>query len=333
MKKLEISNIFEKEDNYYFLKNENINGAKIKIYYPVGFLDPKLDANFYCYNLSNIVRQTFTKCYLDYKVFPNYTIITFNIFDKHYVNEMMGKLWNTMSNLAEHSNIFVDKEALEFFYNEWIIPDDIQRYEDVELVTALSMQRSYLDKDIEETFRKTCEYFTEKNAVVFYTTNDSLRSLSRNEVQFEKRAYNYNLENIKKKYPVFIFDDPLMGEIFNILLRHIEAYTIDNQVIDGKYTIIFIGGLLEKFKDSMTLIKDKLEEIFVREVVLSVLTNVANNIFERRLVIDTFDYKVSCLLNDLYYPEEYDELRVYSYSYDDIIEEFRRQIEVVICDH
>ena len=333
MKKLEISKIFEKEDNYYFLKNENINGAKIKIYYPVGFLDPKLDTNFYYYTLSNIVRQTFTKCYLDYKVFPNYTIITFNIFDKHYVNEMMGKLWNTMSNLAEHSNIFVDKEALEFFYNEWIIPDDFQRYEDVELVTALSMQRSYLDKDIEETFRKTCEYFTEKNAVVFYTTNDSLRSLSRNEVQFEKRAYNYNLENIKKKYPVFIFDDPLMGEIFNILLRHIEAYTIDNQVIDGNYTIIFIGGLLEKFKDSMTLIKDKLEEIFVREVVLSVLTNVANNIFERRLVIDNFDYKISCLLNDLYYPEEYDELRVYSYSYDDIIEEFRRQIEVVICDH
>lgn len=333
MKKLEISNIFEKEDNYYFLKNENINGAKIKIYYPIGFLDPNLDANFYYYTLSNIVRQTFTKCYLDYKVFPNYTIITFNIFDKHYVNEMMGKLWNTMNNLAEHSNIFVDKEALEFFYNEWIIPDDFQRYEDVELVTALSMQRSYLDKDIEETFRKTCEYFTEKNAIVFYTTNDSLRSLSRNEVQFEKRAYNYNLENIKKKYPVFIFDDPLMGEIFNILLRHIEAYTIDNQVIDGKYTIIFIGGLLEKFKDSMTLIKDKLEEIFVREVVLSVLTNVANNIFERRLVVDNFDYKVSCLLNDLYYPEEYDELRMYSYSYDDIIEEFRRQIEVVICDH
>jgi hypothetical protein len=333
MTKLEISNIFEKEDNYYFLKNENINGAKIKIYYPIGFLDPNLDANFYGYTLSNIVRQSFTKCHLDYQVFPNYTLFTFNIFDHHYINEMLGKLWNTMNGLSEHSHRFIDKESLEFFYDEWIIPDDIQRYEDVELVTALSMQRAYLDQDIKETFRKTCEYFTEKNAIVFYTSKDSIKLVSRNDVEFEKRAYNYNLENIKKKYPVFIFEDPLMGEIFNVLLRYVEAYTIDQQIIDDKYTIIFVGGLIEKFKESMTLLKDKLEEIFVRELVLNVITNVANNFFERRLVIDNFDYKVTCLLNDLYYPEENDELRFYSYSYDDVINEFRKQIEVVICDH
>lgn len=333
MKKLDLLENFVKEDNYYFLKEEKLNGAKIKIYYPKGFLDTEIDANFYGFTLSNIVKQSFTKCYLDYRVFPNYTIIDFNIFDKHFINEMLGKLWNTMRSLSKNSNLFIDEERLAFFREEWIIPDDFQRYEDVELVTALSMQRAFLDKDIYETFRKTCEYFSEENAVVFYTASDSIKLVARNNNEFINRGYNYNIENIKKKYPVFIFDDPLMGEIFISLLRFLEAYTIDYQIINGKYTIIFIGGLIDKFKDSMKLIKDKLEDIFVKELILNVLSNKANDFFERRIRINDFDYKVTSLLENLYYPEENDELRFYSYSYEDIINEFRRQIEVVICDH
>lgn len=273
---LNIYNVTNKGDNYYWREDKQRVGAEIHIVIPYGFINgSNMLLPAYIAVLNNAISVECKYVRTNYKIGLTYTDLFINIIDDFYMLPSLTTIFNVFKSME--SNI----EKLKQAYYDLRLQNIMNTAEDMEFVIGFQQAKERMmsikdDKDVEAAFKLATESIKEENIFVFYQSAHEIDYFGKVNKSFKIDHETYDKYLLNEYFYNIEFDNMLDLLICHELLHSTNAIDTDVKIINNRRTLVF-----KQDKEQVEIILSEMEkhfdEIFDKKYINELLSFVGSN--------------------------------------------------------